>query len=335
MQISPVRNNFISQRINKPKQQNERLVDSDINNKECKQYSNTNYNHFNYISFNGASLNPASLENPLYDYDFRDFVAKEGKVTLAEYQEIKQKQPKLLKLAETFISLERKKIGMFQTPEDTAELVQAMQDWFDEEFDNNYIIVSIGTSPAFVTECMSALGKDVIFVPVSGVCIAPAEEEFEEYLEEYPRAKVVADYLKEELSKQGVENKSVILLDYKAHGTTLELFDKIARQHCGKSPLFVYKCDIGQLINELFGLETFSDYSKKYRDDVIDSTVEHIANVPHYYINYSAETLDQWKGGFDIEDEKSQYRELQNNSTPLGRAYQLLVLDELDKMKAF
>lgn len=335
MKISPVRNNVFYRQLNKNKPcQKDKAVIRNVNFEKYQQFFNIP-NNFNYLTFQSTSINQTPVENPLYNYDFRDFIFQKGKVSLDEYKKLKQEHPELLELANNFVSSESKTLNINQKPKETAILSKKVQEWLDNTFgENGYILVSIGTSPAFLTESLSAMGKNVIFVPVSRANCLMNRDELEECFKLFPKVEVVAQYLKEELSKQNTENKTVVLMDYKVEGSTLKLFNSIVKNKCGIPQSQIYTCNIVKLIKDLICADNLKLSFENFRKDIGMQRAAFIANVAHYNIDTMAALLHHHTSDFEFDSEKVKYRNLQNDSTPLGRAYQLLVLDELEKMKS-
>ena len=144
---------------------------------------------------------------------YKNFLKKKGKVTLKEYNDIKQNHPRtLVKCYELC-----RKNNSSSTPTEIAKFALSLKDKYDRDFEE-YTIVSIGNSPAPITEVMSALGCNVIFAPISKLRFLDTNT-LDSNFSNHRNIDLMAKYC----IKKGVEkSKNVILLDYVSTGKTLE-----------------------------------------------------------------------------------------------------------------
>jgi len=98
-----------------------------------------------------------------------DFFYGEGKVSAEICEDIINNHPSILteayKIYSQFVSDKHKTLSM--SPEITAKAAFNLKNYFDEKY-KNYRIISIGTSPAPISNAIEHLGADVIYLPVSG-----------------------------------------------------------------------------------------------------------------------------------------------------------------------
>jgi hypothetical protein len=97
----------------------------------------------------------------------------------------------------------------------TTEVARAaleLKNKYDEQYDKNYTIISIGTSPAAISEVMSALGCNVVFLPASGLNKIPSlrQNDPENFIIQ-TNLKYMIEYVK---SKINNNSGTIILLDY-------------------------------------------------------------------------------------------------------------------------
>lgn len=304
--------------------------------KETRKADVTGYSIYeNKIPFTANYISTVKLqpERQL----FESFAFKKGKVTLEEYKDIKNNHPDLIDIAKKYCKRDNIYNSLFQKPHNTATFVRDLKEEFDKKYGKgDYVIISVGTSPAFLTESMASLGTDIISLPVTGVrgISGYHSSNYERCKKDYPKVSVVADYLKNKLSSEEFKNKSkVLILDYVSWGKTINFIKNIVEDYCEIPAKKVKTCNLTEFTENLYGYSK----SKKYAGDISRQKVEYIANTPHYNVreNDSGEDYldnDDLKKQFDFEKEKQKYKKLENYSTPLARAYQLLVFDKLDKL---
>ena len=142
---------------------------------------------------------------------FNSFLEKEGKVSLAEYQKIVKHHPSTISRS-YFMCSENKTLGI--TPKSTAKMAIALKDYYDKKY-KNYKIISIGTSPAVITETMQNLGADVLFLPISHLHqigdtkLHPLRSKYPTISSRFPNIQVLMNYCtKKGISKD--KNKEII-----------------------------------------------------------------------------------------------------------------------------
>ena len=270
------------------------------------------------------------------DLHFEMFLNKKHRVTLDEYLSIKKNYPEMLQRAQLYTAKTVKENSMTLTPKLCAELITTYRNIPTL----TRKIISIGTSPSFLTEAMSALGDDIVFVPVSSVNYCKGQDSINDYFEYYPNLKLVGEYLKTKgVSPENLNNKMVKLLDYKATGKTLQVLKRIVCEYC-KVPEENVKTK--SLQHEIEAIYLFIgnrwEQRKKEKNDIIagdiyQQKVENISNVPHFCVY--KDSLNKDKPDYISSKGKSKetlFREFDEFSRPQSRAFQLCILNELDAM---
>lgn len=279
----------------------------------------------------------------------QNFLNKEGKVTIEEAREIIAKHP--MTLAKSYRLIAEKKDSMkskklLQTPKCTAKAAYNLKKYFSKNY-KNYRIISIGTSPASITEAMEHLGAEVIYVPASSLGKLKADT----YLtfsdkkkpEELRNVRLITKYIKSKL--MGKENdKYNIVLDYTCTGNSLKMFCELLKNKVGidkdkliSASLYEIMDIIRELESEKVDLRLSNSNIEDIVHDCIMQTSEKLCNVPHFDID---DNINYFK---NKENDRTYicsrrktfptvFKEFENYSTPLARAYSLCTFNELRKM---
>lgn len=143
------------------------------------------------------------------------FIAKNGKVTKEEYEEIKENHSDIIEYAKQYC---KDHYTGESTPESIAEVVIYTDEYFRNRY-NGYRIISIGTSPSVITEQLAAMGHDVIFLPVSGLSSFVPQVKSSIYSVNVEALEALMQFLE---SKNINDGKKNIVLDRTASGISLE-----------------------------------------------------------------------------------------------------------------
>ena len=252
-------------------------------------------------------------------------------MTVREYEEIYKKRPELIKKAYQLVD---NHYNGKLLPKDVATCAIAMKRNLDDEFgEGKYRIISIGTSPYQMTQAMEYLGSEVIYVPISGLRGFNGEEES---YKDYVNFKRVMEYLKTKIPK---DNKDAILIDFTYSGKTLRTFASVVEE-AGIIPfdrintrsllLFAHDCLLNISDKKDAPLDDFYFY---LQEDMYYSAVANISNVPHFEVMYDKDEIkicnhELYK---NCKTNKDFFKIFDNYSKPLARAYNLCVLNELNK----
>ena len=226
---------------------------------------------------------------------------------------------------------------MSTSPEKVAKILSLL----DNLKNDNNKIISIGTSPSFLTEALSTQGADVIFLPISNANLCTSHNHLNDYFDYYPNFKLVGDYLKYKgLTPANLRNKNVILLDYSSSGRTLHLVKRLINEYCKIPEDKIITQDLIELINN--ACDNYKSTNQngilpfdidEIKNDIINQKVENASNVPHFSIfsdMYNKKAGESVSATF--KPKKVLFKEFDELSRPQARAYQLCVLHELDKL---
>ena len=267
------------------------------------------------------------------DTFFENFKNRSGKVTLAEYQQILKKHPRTL--AKSY-KLCEEQTDIITKPQTMAKLALCLKDYYDEKYDKNYTIISIGTSPSPITEVMDNLGCKVIYLPISHLRfinenpLSPFRKLYPTNESRHPNIKKLMKYA----TKKGIANKNngeLVVLDYSATGKTLTLMGKILKERNEINPnkihLHSLNDDLDEICkttdtNEKYGFDVLNIYDLK--EDLYCSSFTNITNVPHFICNDPQRYED--KKTWQI------FRDFDTYSQPTARAWALCTTHEAMKL---
>ncbi len=269
--------------------------------------------------------------------EYDSFINKKGKVSYEEYQDIINKNPTILVMAKKEIE---KNKSLLSSPKTIAKTAILLKSYFDKKYNSNYRVISMGTSPAVITEVMQAIGADVIYAPISGLTGYISRKPDKKYrynLENYPNIEKLLKYLQ---SKGVNENdtKTNILIDYCSTGASLILLRDmiVERNNIPRERLHDYSITI--LLDSIRRMH--QNKSKAPNDEEIMNIVkdmqynvmEKACNVPHFHIR---DYENSGKGDYIESEGKSLdelFQEFDDYSKPEARVFILCAIDEAIKL---
>ncbi len=302
-----------------------------------KHYSPQNNSKITYLS---QSYSKIDIENEIRKKEvlFENFLLKKGKVDFKEYCYIKKNYPffitKAYKYYEQFkkekeqerrmLSKEYFKkdpteteqeliecfIKIFTEPKDAAKCALTLKKTYDNDYGKkNYRIISVGTSPAFITQIMPSLGCEVIYLPISNIS---------DGVEKANSTKLsqISKYLKD----KGINNeKTNIILDYVNNGGSIYNCKRIIEQ----LGIDKDKIVLSSLFDELANSDNYKEEElEKIFYDVAYEKVENFSNVPHFDVQTKEDTQLYHK----------QIKDFEQYSKKIARAFSLCALFELDNI---
>lgn len=269
---------------------------------------------------------------------FDKFLNKQGKVTIEEYKAIKETMPYILDKASEMVAKDSKCACL---PIDIATLAINAKHYIEnaKELDGKeYRIISIGTSPAPLTEAMQNLGCDVIYVPISGISSLISDKE----ILTSENLKLALEYLKSKgVCEEKNNNIKNIVIDYTFSGKTLSTICMLlVKNNKLKSKSDIWALSLTDLlVSVLYSKKieppidlTFEEKAgllKDYRDDLLFSFEGDIANVPHFNIDDRKNHHDFNSISSKWYSKKELFEQFEEFSKPLARAYSLCVIDEI------
>lgn len=274
------------------------------------------------------------------DEFFKTFLNKKGKISKKEYAEIIKKHPSAIIKAQKLLEKEK---PTQSSPKEVAQAARKLKEKYDKEYKNGYIIASIGTSPSPITEVMSVLGSDVIFIPASGLGRIETSKNYI-FRNQYPtvasrltNVQHIINYAKKNGIKRN-RKETLILLDYCNSGTSLSNLCDIFIEEKLYTPERIHdKSILNDLIettnlkvhNSDFRLEEYANIAH----DMYYSNSEKVSNVPHFYVYEQENQIGL--GSISAEGKKPNklFKEFDEYSQPLARAFSLCVIHEAMKLE--
>lgn len=271
---------------------------------------------------------------------FLDFTIREGKVTKEEYEEIIKKHPSAIIKAQKL--LEEEKLT-HSSPHDVAHAAIKLKEKYDKEYGKNYIIASIGTSPAPICEVMSALGCNVKFIPASGLSRILASKNYifrNQYpttASRIPNVQHIINYAKK-LGIKPNRKEHLILLDYCNSGASLEALLNIFIESKVYKP---ERMDDRSILQDLVDVSNLkmsnSDYKLEEQanisHDMFYSKFAYVSNVPHFYVYDEENQLSRRSVSSYGKNEREIFREFDEYSIPDARAFALCAIHEAMKLQ--
>ena len=269
----------------------------------------------------------ASFRASIIDKKFENFLTSQGQVTLKEYKEIKKHNPSIIDKAGLYISSQKK--SHLITPQINAKAGYLTKNYIDEKYgENNYRIISIGTSPSVLTHSMEILGAEVIYLPISG-------------LKDYNgKANKNIDTALNYLKRKNINKKKLtIVTDFATSGKSLENAEKLIRRIFPKNPikaketqsLILYSLEYA-IKQGLINCEEENIIAQAFAMDQLKGKCEMLCNVPHFYINDERNKSNKNSISSENATEKEIHKKFETYSTKYARAFELCTINELDKM---
>ncbi len=255
---------------------------------------------------------------------FDEFLHKKGRVTKEEYQDIVKHHPSALVKAQKYCFENYKGAS---SPRNIADITLRLDEYFKKKY-RNYRIISIGTSPSPVTEQLANMGHDVVFLPVTGLRLGyiPCLTELDNRAE----LRALMQYLD---TKNIDDGKLNIILDYTSSGITLNAITGYIQEYFNFAPEQIKKLSLNDDILRKYFCESKDNLVK----DLVRSDIEEASNVPHFPVTQKGIRIYRLPGSdenmifFDINEPKQElFEKFDNNSTPLGRAFALCTMHEIN-----
>lgn len=273
------------------------------------------------------------------DEFFKAFLNKKGKVTRKEYDEIIKKHPSAIIKAQKLLEQEK---PTQSSPKEVALATIKLKEKYDKEYKNGYIIASIGTSPAPITEVMSVLGSNVIFIPASGLGRIETSKNYI-FRNQYPtiasrltNVQHIVNYAK----KNGIKpnkKETLIMLDYCNTGTSLSNLCDIFIEEKLYTPEKIHdKSILNDLIETTqlkspdsnFKLEEYANIAH----DMYYSNFEKVSNVPHFYVYEQENQMGLDSISAEGKKPRKLFKEFDEYSQQLARAFSLCAIHEAMKL---
>lgn len=170
-----------------------------------------------------------------------------------------------------------------EAAEKSLKAAIAMKGQFDKEFGrDNYVFVSIGTSPAGIARGFEFLGVETKYIPISGV--GRTMYNVDELLEiqdtkEYAKFLDSIGLTKEQTERNG---KHLIFCDYTSEGTTLRAAEYVAREVRNLPEDKLHFRSVQEVLKKASETEEEKEFFEQYVIDYLrDLKIEKYSNTPH------------------------------------------------------
>ena len=262
---------------------------------------------------------------------YKDFISRQGKTTLEECEDIIKNHPfTLYKCHETC----DKEVDLHLSPTDIAQMAIGLKNYYDKIYDNDYTVVSMGTSPALICEVMQNLGAKVIFLPISGlknmgdISHHPMRNVYPTYASRYENINTLMKYA----TKKGISKKDagkILILDYTYTGVSLNIMRKILEER-GDIPK---ENIIARSLTEDIEKARWNGCSnigagaiQGLKKDLMLGNFSPLGNVPHF--DYKEDFMDYRK-----HTQNEVMKKFEEYSTCSGRSWALWVTSEALRLK--
>jgi adenylate kinase family enzyme len=285
---------------------------------ETRLYNSSLLNFAGHIN----QLNLQSAKNS-EDEAFEDFLFEFGKLSKEEYDDIIKNHPSFITKADKYIE---KYYNGKCMPKDFATIVVKMHNYFNKNYKNDRII-SVGTSPATLTEQLEALGHKVVYIPISNMHTVTLNPKFF-------NSESLRTVLKYAKSKNLNDGKQNLVLDFTMTGTTLSKITNYLREYCKIENSKIRGLSLNVLLDLVLNntSENQQEIKEEYLNDLFCSNVGTISNVPHYSIFATNSESSKKDNDNKEENYKERFKSFEQYSYPLARAYSLCTMHEVQKI---
>ena len=174
--------------------------------------------------------------------------------------------------------------GMRQMAEETYEMAKLAEKRFDKKYgENNYIIVSIGTSPAGIAKSLELRGHDVRYLPISEIRNArPAKVLRYMSSDKHPEYMEYLDFIGIRKDEINESKKPYLFIDYTVSGKTLGALEKFAYQN-GVDPKKARFLSINDELDKYTSgnLRKNARVRQYFNDYCLTQTIGRFSGIPH------------------------------------------------------
>lgn len=258
---------------------------SPVKKEITKQYDTNAITNFNETSFKGNVYQCQDIQNQIGSEEifFQKFLERKGKVSKKEYEDVVKNHPRTL--AKCYEMCSKENVDINSSVKSTATVACNLKDFYDNLYDNNYTVVSVGRSPAPFTEVMQNLGCNVVFLPISSLRtlsdVIEEDKSLDEIEKEFPNIKIMMDYA----TKKGIADEDageILILDHTSTGKSLEVMEALFKKRGDIPPEKIHKHTLMTDISDAkkFPLGNF-DFSDIYFDLGMHD-LKTMCNVPQF-----------------------------------------------------
>lgn len=288
--------------------------------------NNINYNYV--VNYNSAISMRGVLDkkNKSEEQFCKDFMSKQGKTTPEECKDIIENHPFTLTQCHNICDAENE---LYLRPIDLAQMAIGLKNYYDNLYDKNYTIASIGRSPALISEVMQNLGAKVIFLPISNlrsmgdISHHPMRNIYPTYASRFENIDTLMKYA----TKKGIAKKDagkILVLDYTHTGMSLDIMKKVLEERGDIPKENIIKRSLADDVekarwNNCANISAGAIHALK--KDLMLSNLAALCNVP--FFDYDEDFMD-----FKCHTSGEIMKKFDNYSTCLGRAWALWITSE-------
>lgn len=215
--------------------------------------------------------------------------------------------------------LKKTSMDVVEAAEDNVNVGIKVKEYLDRiHGEDNYVFVSVGTSPAGIGRTLEFMGVETKYLPISGLKYYCEDETYKQFEPQFPKYKEFLD--EQGLSREEImsSDKKYIFYDYAMTGSSLSVFSRMIRENFGLDMENVafgtinYDCYIATLKNTKLQKNVVAFVDKYMADEEIAQYCG-VAHLPIWEIN----KIDECK---NFESEKA-------------KRFNFLVIDLLNRKK--
>lgn len=183
-----------------------------------------------------------------------------------------------------------------EAAEESVFAGQMTKEMYDEKYGkDNYVFVSIGTSPAGIAKVMEYMGADVRYVPVTSLNMM-SNEELNNFIEKKKELKEYKDFLNSiGLNKNNIEKseKHYIFADFTVSGKSLNIASDISKRYFGINSKNVSFESINDKLMDMANAKYTQRDCKRVKRYIVRymeySGIEDYCGIPHiHYTNLNS-----------------------------------------------
>lgn len=243
----------------------------------------------------------------------------------------------LLKRAKSFLKIgysTRHKVE----PKVFAKAAKCLKNYFDKTYGaGQYRIISLGTSPAVAAQAMEYLGVETKYVPVSGIHednVVQSNQKDTDYYLNKPNMDIILGYIESLGFKK--DDKMNVVLDYTISRKTLDTMIECMKRRFDLDDSDIKGYDVVDVIDCLVDKKdntlTENEF-ENFTSMMAYQEIEAICSVPHFYIDDSINLVSRHACSSFLAKDNAVFDKFNKYSTPVSRAFSLVLLDEVDKIQ--
>ncbi len=287
-----------------------------------------------------------------YLSSFKNYIHRKGKIKRETFEAMdKEKQLDYRLLArETYEQLKNQMLSL--EPENSIRLSYDLKTYLDEIYKKTgYRIIAVGTSPSTIAQGMEYLGAEVIYLPLTNArefAIDIGKDKIDSCINsrDCSNINILINYLKSKGIADVNDEKTNIILDFSASGTSLNFAYNLIQEAIGQSKKAkIVKCDMIKTIEKSINKNNpiRKDFGHLSVLSMLSSNsyIQRVSPTPHFKITNKKATIN--KSTYNEQNcinpaDKSQkeiFKDFEDFSTPFSRIYSILLLEEAELLEKY